>query len=251
MSKNNPLEGREVGETTLYSSKPKEQPILMSTPMVQALLNGTKTETRRDKNLKEINEDADEWGFVHCIIDGDGKNPRALVENFKTGEIRPIKCPWSVGNILWCRETWKPAIEGKVTMYNAIRYKADSASIPLPDEDIDWFNNLTKDGKFNYQSSMFMRRKFARIFLRITEIKLERLHDITEEGAIAEGICEFTKDETVFKYGLDGQEWATMPYTAVKAYKALWESINGEGSWNSNPFVWVVKFEKLNSYNGK
>lgn len=257
MSREDLLKGREVGETTPCTPGPKEQPILMSTPMVQALLAGTKTETRRDKNLKEINLNPDEW----YISPSQPINGVIRFNNKMFGSVfEQVKIPWRIGIVLWIKETWKPAIEGKTTLHNAIRFKADNYSIPLPDEDTEWFNNLTKDGKFTYKSSMFLRRKFARIFLIITDVRIERLHDITEEGAIAEGIEEWGSIQGAYfkNYSENAKTKSNHPKhespalgNPIDSYKSLWESINGEGSWNSNPFVWVISFSKIENYENK
>ena len=234
--------------------KPKEQPMLFSTPMVKALLDGSKTETRRDKNLKELNHNPDRWRPMYAK---DGNY------SFRDDELEStmrIKCPWSEGNILWCKETWKPSIimaEGAMGEYPMIRYKADSFEVPVSPEDYDWFRDLTKNGKYNYQSSMFMRRKFARIFLRIESIGIERLHDITEEGAIAEGIEPFGPiDGAYFRnYSKNAKTDIKHPNhespaisSPILSYKSLWEKINGEGSWESNPYVWCIKFTKIENY---
>lgn len=242
--------------------KPKEQPILMSTPMVQALLAGTKTETRRDKNLKEINENPDEWTFhgtTKCDVPQGYKIGTYIFTREKDPLATAVKCPWEVGNILWTKETWRPVLkidQNAMGEWPMIRYKADSSEIAVPFDEYEWFRELTKDGKFIYKSSMFMRRKFARIFLQITEIKLERLHDITEDGAIAEGIGGFDLPQSCRElypasykdYSKKSETWNLSP---IDSYKSLWESINGEGSWEKNPWIWCVKFEKLNSYENK
>ncbi len=232
----------------------KEVPMLFQTPMVKALLAGTKTETRRDKNIKEINQNPDNFRPMYAK---DGIY--SFCDETKDCKV-DIKCPWSKNNVLWCKETWKPAIrmaEGAMGEYPMVRYKADSSEVPVSPEDYDWFTNLTKDGKYNYQSSMFMRRKFARIFLKITEVKLERLHDITEEGAIAEGIEPWGSIQGAYfrNYSKNATTYIKHPNhespalnSPIKSYKSLWDKINGAGSWESNPYIWVIKFTKIENY---
>jgi hypothetical protein len=96
-----------------------------------------------------------------------------------------------------------------------------------------------------WRSPIFMPREACRIRLKITDIGVERLQDISEGDAIAEGIKAFTKDEKLFKYGIEGWEWSTMPRSAIEAYQRLWESINGRDSWNLNLWVWKISFVKL------
>lgn len=252
--------------------KPKEQPMLYSTPMVKALLDGSKTETRRDKNLKEINENPDEWGLDDPFVDDALLLGNSYFSNYRTGEKRIVKKPWRVGNILWCRETWKPTVrmdENVVGVFPFIQYKADSTQVPVPKEEYEWFKELTKDGKFTWKSSMFMRRKFARIFLKITDVKLERIQDITKEGAIAEGI-EFINPREEARISIPCSDVAISAYenanhykhypddkkgnqcfrykNPIDSYKSLWNKINGEESWDKNIFCWVIKFSKIENY---
>ena len=97
-----------------------------------------------------------------------------------------------------------------------------------------------------------MPREAARIFLRVTEIRVERLQDISEEDAIAEGIKAekggFKSYEIIHSGPHKGKPnpHSYVPNReAVYSYEELWESINGEGSWDANPWVWVVKFERI------
>lgn len=231
--------------------------MLYQTPMVQGILNDIKTETRRDKNLKEINENPNRYGLIYF---GTGNMPKSkkqeVIAMFSDNDnnLNPvvIKCPWRVGNILWVKETWKPSIilaEGAIGEYPVIRYKADSIEVPVPPEEYEWFTELTRNGKFTWQSSMFLRRIFARTFLKVTEVGIQRLHEITWEDCLAEGI-EREWDGTAYWY----KNYAHKPYPAmfkqdpIASYKSLWERINGAGSWATNPYIWYVRFEKLKGY---
>lgn len=244
-------------QKTTSHSEQKEVPMLFSTPMIEALLAGTKTETRRDKNLKEINENPDEWSLI-------GKKDSLVpflmggLYRFgnKDGTSKMIKCPWAVGNILWCRETWRPDIHftdlstSRNDIVKVIRYKAGLESVTVPTEEEEWFDNLTKDGKLTYKSSMFMRRKFARIFLEVKEVTIERLHDITGIDAIHEGILSksFEFESPVYFDYTKGIKTYISCFSPIDSYKSLWKSINGSESWDLNPFVWRIQFKRIENY---
>ena len=123
----------------------------------------------------------------------------------------------TVGDQLWVRETFAYPND-QVTIYRA-DWREDAKSrgldnIPLNDKNIKW------------KPSIFMPRTAARIQLEITNIRIERLNDISEEDATKELVCS-----------------GYIP--AVDEYKELWESINGIGSWALNPFVWVIEFKVI------
>ena len=90
-----------------------------------------------------------------------------------------------------------------------------------------------------------MPQSAARYFIKITDVRVEHLQEITEEDCIKEGIESFTKDERVFKYGLEGWVWSDMPRSPIEAYAALIDQINGKGTWESNPFVFVYDYELM------
>jgi hypothetical protein len=152
----------------------KERPILFSAPMVRAILDGRKTQTRRV--IKEK------------LMRGEG----AHVNNCQYGK---------PGDRLWVRETF--CYHDYLARY---LYKADGVT------GVKW------------KPSIFMPRIASRIMLEITGIRVERLQDISEEDAIAEGWPK-------------SSDW----------YRSLWESINGQGSWVLNPWVWVIEFMVLNN----
>jgi hypothetical protein len=157
----------------------KERPILFSTPMVSAILEGRKTQTRR-------------------IL----KNPEVSMQN----------CPYGKpGDLLWVRETW--GIEKRKE--KRIVFKARMNDYPIQDD--------------RWRPSIHMPKDAARIWLKLTEVRVERLQDITEKDAIAEGI----EDESPYFYN------------PKYSFISLWESINGEGSFYQNPWVWVLTFEVL------
>ena len=93
------------------------------------------------------------------------------------------------------------------------------------------------------------------ILLEITDVRVERLNDISEEDAAAEGLSKITKDGSLFKYGIPdldglpggcdvGWEWVDWNADPRRAFARLWNSIHGDGAWDANPFVWVISFQK-------
>ncbi|WP_377153284.1 hypothetical protein ACFJIX_17845 [Roseateles sp. UC29_93] len=204
----------------------KERPILFSAPMVRALLAGTKTQTRRIVKPTPVADSRWAGGFY---LEGKKSGPRAIaVEAPHIATACPYGAP---GDRLWVRETWAHSI-------HAMAAKSD------------------EDGPFVYAAthrveqrlgekwkpSIHMPRYACRLMLEITDVRVERLMSISEEDARAEGID--------FDPGEGGVFWVPGPGpgcasdTAAGSFRRLWESINGDGSWNANPFVWVVEFKR-------
>ena len=192
----------------------KEKPILFSAPMVRAILDGRKTMTRRVVKPQPYDDDFRVGLYHPTLEDRHGIYPGPETFGVSNSEWS-IKCPYQPGMKLWVRETFNPG------NYYPI-YKAD---MPVLGGGIKW------------KPSIFMPRAASRIDLLIKSVRVERLQDITEEDAINEGInLRYDKDE-------DGL--VIYDKRNVEAFKELWESINGKGSWEKNPFVWVIEFKKI------
>ena len=209
----------------------KERPILFSAPMVQAILSGRKTQTRRI--LKGSTEHKGPY------------NPAYLEAHKKSPGWSEI-CPYGrPGDRLWVRET-----HGFGKHAGEIVYKADGGWANIPG-----FQVVACD-KGKWRPSIHMKRAHSRILLEIVAVRVERLHDISEEDALAEGMGKITKDGALFKYGIpdrdgypgnddSGWPWDQWEVKASKAFQKLWKSINGEKSWDENPWVWVVEFKRI------
>lgn len=185
------------------------KPILFSTPMVQAILAGRKTQTRRVMK-PQMNLTTSQ---MQLYLD--------TIENCIT---KPIKPKYQVGDILWVRETWKPDCNN----FNGYCYRADLGTETYP-------NNLT-----HWEPSIFMPKKAARIFLRVTDVRVERLQDITGKDAESEGAFEIHNQ-------LIREDIKTYDSIGKAAFKELWDSINGKKlgyTWCDNPFCWVYSFER-------
>lgn len=187
------------------------KPILFSGPMVRAILDGSKTQTRRiikpgpppcQTGDRAMYQHLDGWRYsgVHYPSAGDF-------------EVCPYGQP---GDQLWVKETHLPKASG-------IIYRAD----------FDPLEAAGLGGMYGgWKPSIFCRREYSRITLEIVSVRVERLQGISEPDAWAEGVN--WKDHA----GLAN-------YTARKLYRQLWESINGPGSWDANPYVWVVEFRRV------
>jgi hypothetical protein len=204
----------------------KSTPILMSPPMVVSVQNDSKTETRRALNL----------------------------------EGRWLNCPYGdIGDELWVKETfyafgfWK---KDGLTKTGKQKWKfEDTADVLYSDSKYLYLDNppaqIAKgrnEGEFGWykRSSLFMPRKASRLTLKIGSIHIEQLHDITEEGAIREGIEPMKSywGHPGWKDYVDEMELDNVFISPIDSYKSLWESINGIGSWAENPWVYVIKFAK-------
>ncbi|MDO8415534.1 MAG: hypothetical protein Q7S87_04920 [Agitococcus sp.] len=200
----------------------KERPILFSSPMVQAILGGRKTQTRRI--LKhEVESD-------NCIVIKKLSPPRINVRDPRFLQF----CPYGVvGDQLWVRETTTEEFMGSTSF---TKYVADG-HISYD----EWSYSKTT------RPSIFMPRNFSRILLEITNVRVERLNDITDTDAIAEGIerlgnefnCSPWRNYRIGKVG----EMDMHCSCPRRSYMTLWESINGAGSWAENQFVWVITFK--------
>lgn len=200
-----------------------ERPILFSAPMVRAILEGRKTQTRRIvKPQPDIVADS---GLVVGVF---------TPEDQKYGRLgKALSCPYGQpGDRLWVREAFAGSIA-----YERHGY-------PLK----EWGNKLwyladgePRSGQWTRpRPSIHMPRRLSRITLEVTEVRVERLNDISEDDALAEGV-----EGTSFLEEAERMEPATGVMPGRYAFRALWESIHGPGSWDANPWVWVVGFRRV------
>lgn len=206
----------------------KQKPILFNTEMVQAILAGRKTQTRRVVKFKDHQPTA-EFHFL----------PSAYPHfQFQSGNRHwQAECPYGKkGDVLWVRETLEQSVTG-----GALYRAGGKVGEPLAENEFVSWDDFSTTRKVI--PSIHMPKDAARIWLRIKEVRVERLQEISEQDALAEGIEEFTKDGVGFKYGIDGWHWSCqtgrpfMCRTRAIAFEELWMSINGLESWKANPFV--------------
>ena len=223
----------------------KSRPILFSTAMVKALLDGSKTQTRRTAKLS--NSQCNGRGF-ECLrkpstgeflplVNGQWQWKPAAGDDYRPYPNIAEYCPYGQpGDQLWVRETTCIAPKHFATPDDTcikdaegdlryVSYKADGHS-----------EDAMRDYKLKWTPSILVPRWASRITLEIQSAHVERLNDITEEDAMAEG-CGFLLARHEY---LDGN-----PDRSRQCYRILWEQINGPGSWNLNPYVWALEFKRI------
>ncbi len=215
-----------------------ERPILFSGEMVRAILAGRKTQTRRVVRIPERPglvahpEDA----FPDPGLGGGGylHVPYTSATDRYTHR---VWYPYGIGTRLWVRETWATWPEGEIRIrHTDTLYRADEPRTAVQ----------------RWRPSTQMPRWASRITLEVTAVRAERLHDITEEDACAEGVE--ASATTWVRHEPNGDwELSAEPFdgatperaTARDVYERLWHAINGKRApWSSNPWVWVVSFRK-------
>lgn len=221
-----------------------DRPILFSGPMVRAILDGRKTQTRRVVKVGDTIEERDDgtpWPYFTTWTHGDDGSPWAA-------------CPYGApGDRLWVRETWRYT-DWTEDGQPWIRYAADDARRLCERVTPEWAarvadtwaelsssENVAVDGRAadrKWRPSIFLPRWASRITLAVTAVRVERLQEISELDALAEGVdpyCDETRD--------DG---SGRPDDHRSAYEDLWDDINGDRApWDTNPWVWVVEFKRI------
>jgi hypothetical protein len=219
-----------------------ERPILFSAPMVRALLAGTKTQTRRAIKPQPY---PSEYTCQQTCGQGshlsafrgtpgwawDGGTKRRPAEFAWAADepcaIETTHCPYGKpGDRLWVRETWGVMFpqyiadtEHEPTFWRADYSASDERDCALP----------------RWRSSIHMPRARSRITLEITDVRVQRLQDISFRDVVAEGCAPLTKPEVSIEHDVDAE--------ARACFGELWDSINGAGSWDANPWVWVLTFK--------
>lgn len=216
----------------------KERPVIFNGEMVRAIIDGRKTQTRRvmkvqPKQHDHKNYDAPwackspnyyntheaDWACWYCG-EGIGMDGQSV-----------YRCPFGqVGDRLWVRETFMDltgtGIEATTGKFEGFAYRADTPAGSYGDE-------VRKEYGLKWTPSLHMPRKACRILLEITAVRVERLNDISEEDAKAEGLAPsqhiITPPEALYRVG----------------FLKLWQSIYGEESWHANPWVWVIEFRHV------
>mgnify|MGYP001942693068 CR=1 FL=1 len=214
--------------------------------MVRAILEGRKTQTRRTKGLERINdpEEKDCYSSLEHVTSVDDPTKNGVFLELKADSSRGLFVPYpygAIGDLIWVRETFL-AYPDKGFAYKA---STDSEGEELRRAYVDKGELWCR-----WKPSIHMPKEAARIWLMVEEVRVERLQDISEEDAIAEGV-EWVDTGSAISHGyrdymsrdLDDLNYAD----PTDSFDSLWESINGEESWEKNPWVWVVKFRVLST----
>lgn len=213
----------------------KERPILFSALMVRAILKGCKTQTRRV--VKPVPSYPDSWE----------------ASKFKEPLFR---CPYGQpGDLLWVRETWATSVDCDGRKPSILETPGHGYGWPVwfPADDSVWWRGASKGGpafmtRGKWRPSIHMPRWASRINLVVKGIRVERLQQITEADALDEGMevvdREPTSGDPIYRdHFCDDYAWS-----ARASFESLWRKLHGfgePGSWDANPWVWVVEFEKV------
>lgn len=222
----------------------KERGIIFSGPMVRALLDGRKTQTRRVVKVESnprINHAwnpglrTGEYTFANSPVwhFGNRRNCSDGTPSSHCAMIQLVKCPYgTVGARLWVKETWLPLWDSGAGFFTClcptghenkpdkIRYRVDGEK--------------PKNFAAKWRSPRFMPRWASRITLEITDVRVERVQEISNADVMAEGVIQDRGD---------GETWYNGKHQHI--YAAAWDKINGPDSWAANPWVWVVQFRRL------
>ncbi|CAI1178934.1 ASCH domain-containing protein [Serratia proteamaculans] len=245
----------------------KERPVIFNGEMVSAILDGRKTQTRRvvsDKHLHLI-DIASQVGECYPLESGiDHDNSQSYYREH---------CPFGqVGDLLWVRETWGVVshdFDENERIIDLVPDRPATAIHEMPfgngyysghaiysaDGEFTWGDDDGHGEKSCWKPSIHMPRWASRITLEITGVRVERLQDISEADAIAEGVRaienNFGNGPSYCDYLLpnlnDTAEWYNR---ASDSFKSLWKSIYGAESWNANPWVWVIEFRRVEAQHG-
>lgn len=234
----------------------QEKPILFSGPMVRAILEGRKTQTRRvvSKSNSEtaapwdrLEFDESKWpkdlgfgflpdangfkkgGYLHVPTRPHADDSQDDPDDWTRNRVYPR---WEIGDRLWVRETWglfdtEPK-DGPERAH--VYYRASDG-------------NLHECRYQLWRPSIHMPRWASRITLEITDIRAERLQEISEEDAVAEGAMYH--DGLGIGHSGWRHDYGDVFSTAKSSFWHLWESINGKGSWDVNPWVWAISFRRV------
>ena len=208
----------------------KEKPILFNTEMVRAILAGQKTCTRRlpNKRVREGYFEYDDWANT---VGGSG------IKKLREKEFYEQYPPYQVGDILYVRETWGEGYEDGTYIYKA---SDKLANHPM----------FKESSKLLYHPSIHMPKEAARIWLRVVDVQLERLQDISNDEAIAEGAqgieCNHVNADSCGCTDCMNTGWIEPP---IVGFVQIWDGTIKKSEldlygWKANPWVWVIEFER-------
>ena len=212
----------------------KARPILFTGPMVRAILAGRKTQTRRVVKPQPFKA-GEEW------------SSKTVTEAWNSGFV-DVRCPFgNAGQRLWVRETWTWCSSADKEEERGITFKDGAQKFPngnyYPNDHIDYLP--TAFDHIKWHPSIYLPRWASRITLEVESIRIQRLKEISEQDALAEGISETHRTKAMMPGGFVRCDWPQW------SFHQLWDSINekrGYG-WRKNPWVWVVNFALVDGQN--
>lgn len=224
----------------------------MTAEMVLAILEGRKTQTRRVIKPQPTNG---QKHLYKTTYSAEGNQGEVYLSNqflFGKGFENKIKSPYRIGDEVFVKEDFFYELHSRMTLdgwdEENILYYAEATDFPKDYKDHNCFSNLLP--------AAHMKKEQSRITLRISNISVERLQDISEDDAVAEGleVCEYPTGgddcEILWKYyGITEKEADGFPWFRedhASSFRSLWNSIykkHPEKQWKSNPYVWKIEFE--------
>lgn len=200
----------------------KERGIIFNAEMVRAILDGRKTQTRRVMNNQP------------CTLSGETISVQRDDFNFRwVGDLHNDTSGWfpcplgKIGDRLWVRETWRK-------FDSSDECGCSEYPCGCPENGAIIYRATQDGGESKWRPSIHMPRRYSRITLEITDVRVERLNDISNDDAKSEG-CWYGRGGGVPDKAL----------TPSDQFPTLWEEIYGDGSWSSNPWVWVIEFKRI------
>ena len=211
------------------------KPILFNTEMVRAILDGRKSCTRRAIKPQPDEKHTYPLGFITDSTEKKEVGCFGFAVNEYGGSIQYVKPPYryAPGDILYVRETWKKAPNGY------FYYE-------------DWLRNDIADVT-KWKPSIHMPKEAARIWLKVTDVRVERLQEISEDGAVKEGIYVANCKDCNAPFGCDA--CPDEGYDEIDEFAELWDSTIKKSDidrygWDANPWVWVIEFERCEKPKG-
>ncbi|ENZ0271239.1 hypothetical protein ACGABU_003403 [Morganella morganii] len=207
----------------------KERGIIFNAEMVRAILDGRKTQTRRIVKAVPITHDFHGWVMSSTCAKDEGKACWAIGDSPLLKDPIRRNFPFGkTGDRLWVRETWQCGLCTESTFAYRATHK--------PSDLEEGWSEIIK-----WRPSSQMPRWASRILLEITGVRVERLQDINEEDAVAEGV-----EPLHGGYWKHYQpDWTQRQLSARGSFVTLWNSINGVDAWYKNPWVWVIEFKQI------
>lgn len=233
----------------------REIPILFSGPMVRAILEGRKTVTRRlpAGDAAHLNADPDRWRCVRPLLEAEpirdggvmqfpGADYRSWITlahpaGLGDGDWFVFGAPWGVGDRLWVRETWT----------ETTNVESDPDWPLRPHVDCDPEYTADQDGVL-YSAVIYRAARWAsRLTLEVVSVRVERLQEITNDDARAEGVKPYINGEGfITHHELESDGWAGRERAYRNGFEVTWDALNGKrATWDSNPWVWRVEFKRV------